>query len=317
MFKFDQVRATFRITRCVIFVITLWNVHTCECRHIYSVKGQNVQLNFPFPCDSTEVTLQQAAGLPFYRSTDESVLSLPQSQANRFNVQNSVENGNCSLDLTIRNLTAIDKGTYLSTIYMNGQLLVDFTTRIWLRVDIPPDKASCVKVQDRGGDLVSIDCTANIGNLAGKIECYQDGQKVTPLSHPVDNDSSVTENFLIRKSQPAFCCSSTLNEYKDRCECDDDALNLADGDSNDPCPPSSIITTRPLISIVTENNQADSTGVFSSTPINMNERKSKEKLIAHSILFFLQLLLLLSVLVILIKKTNVTCSCVRSDCHIP
>ena len=244
------------------------------------MKGQSAQLNFTFPCNSTEITLQQSVDPPFYRFTDGFV-----SESNRFTVQISIENGNCSMDLTISNLRYMDEGIYLSTIYMDGQLLNDLTTKNYLQVDSPPDKASCVKVQDRGGDWVAIDCTANIGNLAGKIECYQNGQKVTPLSHPVENDSSVTENFLIRKSQPAFCCSSTLNEYTDRCECNDAALNLADGDSNDPCPPSSIITTRPLNYIVTENNEADSTGVFSSTPINMNERKSKEKLIAHSVLF--------------------------------
>ncbi|XP_030830397.1 uncharacterized protein LOC115919905 [Strongylocentrotus purpuratus] len=293
MFKLDQVTATFIITTCLMFVITLLNVHTCECKHIYSVKGKSAQLNFPFPCDSTEVTLQQSVDPPFFRFADGFVLSMPQSESNRFKVQISVENGNCSLDLTISNLRYIDEGIYLSTIYMDGQLLDELTTRIWLRVDYPPDKASCVEVQDKGGDWVSIDCTAIIGNLAGKIECYQNGQKVTPLSHPVENDSSVTESFLIRKSQPAFCCSSTLNEYTDRCECNDDALNLADGDSNDPCPPSSIITTRPLISIVTENNQADSIGV-SYTPINMKEyNKCNECVIIQSVHFSIEVVLFL------------------------
>ena len=301
MFKLDKGRATFRITKYLFFVITLWNVLSCECRHIYSLKGQSAQLNFTFPCNSTEVTLQQANSLPFYRSTDGFVLSLPQNQTNRFNVQINIENENCSLDLTVRDIKAIDQGTYLSTIYMDGHLFDEFTTRIWLRVDIPPDKASCVKVQDKGGDWVSIDCTANVGNVAGKIECYQNGTKMLSVIDPAEIDSSVTESFLIRKSQPAFCCSSTLNEYKERCECNDAALNLADGDSNDPCPPSSTITTRPIISIVTENNQADSTGE-SYTPINLKECKSNKCAIMHSVLFPTAVFLFLWTLFVLYKK---------------
>lgn len=307
MFQLDKLRATFRTAKYFIFVITLLNVHTCECRHIYSMKGQNITLSFLLPCDSPEVTLQQTGSLPFYRFTDGFLLSLPQYQANRFKIQISIENGNCSLDLTINNVKCIDDGTYLCTIYKDGQLLQDLETTIDLQVDHPPYKASCAKVRDKGGDLVAIECTANIGNLARKIECYQNGQKIPPVNDRVERYSSVTESFLIRKSQPAFCCSSTLNEYTERCECNDDALNLADGDSNNPCPPSSIVTTGPLISTVTGNNQADSTGM-SSTPMKIEECKCNDCLIISSVIFPIAGLLILLISFVCYKKKTKTTS---------
>ena len=266
---FPSLTGGFKIPILVISII-LMNLRGCNSTQLSKIQGQEANLIFPYPCDSTEVTLlHHLSTAPFYRSTDGSSLSLPGGQVNRFQVQNRIKNGNCSLDLTITNLMRIDAGKYISLVYKDGQSIVDHTTRVELQIDYPPGKASCVVSEGKGGDWVSIDCTANVGSLSGKIECYQDGVWMPSLTDPSETVTLLTQTILIRKSLPVFCCTSTLDEYKERCECNDTCLYKADDDSNDPCPPLEI-TTMPPLSTLTENNQSDYYSTMtSSIPINM------------------------------------------------
>ncbi|XP_030840408.1 uncharacterized protein LOC115923573 isoform X1 [Strongylocentrotus purpuratus] len=283
----------FEISILLISII-LVNLYGCKSTQLSKIEGQEANLIFPYPCDSTEVTLQHSYRVPFYRSSDGSSLSLSQDQVQRLQVQNRNNTDNCYLEFTINNLLSIDQGTYISSVYKDGEILVEQTHRIWLQVDFPPGKASCVVSEDKGGDWVSIDCTANIGSLSGEFECYQDGVWMPPLSDPSHTNTLLKQTILIKKSQPVFCCSSTLDEYKERCECKDTGLYITDDVSNNPCPPLSEITTMPLLSTLTENNQSDYYSTMtSSIPINTKHCKSNKGVIILLILLPIEVIVLI------------------------
>ncbi|XP_030841733.1 uncharacterized protein LOC115924106 [Strongylocentrotus purpuratus] len=289
---FHSLTGGFNIPLLLISIILI-NLYGCKSTQLSEIQGQDANLIFPYPCDSTEVTLQHSNGDPFYRSTDGSSLSLPGGQLHRFQVQNRNKNGNCSLDLTIINLMRIDAGKYISLVYKNGQSIVDHTTRVGLQIDYPPGKASCVESEGKGGDWVSIDCTANVGSLSGKIECYQGGVWMPSLTDPIETVTLLTQTILIRKSQPVFCCSSTLDEYKLRCECNDTGLYKADDDINDPCPPLEI-TTMAHFPTLTENNQSDYySTMMSSIPINTKHCISTKCVNIHSIFWPIEVIVLI------------------------
>nr|XP_054762041.1 uncharacterized protein LOC129268518 [Lytechinus pictus] len=235
----------FSMARIPIIIACILIVFQQEClpvvQAVSTVEGEGVNLTFPYPCNSTEVTLQQSTKAPFYRSTDGSLLSLTPDQVQRFNVQKRIENGICSLALTIIDLKRYDQGSYLLFVYKDGYPQNDDTQNIWLQVDYPPGKASCVVGRSKGGEWVGVDCTANAGTIPGKIECYQNGLWMPSLNDPTVVDSLLKQTILILESQPAFCCTSPWIEVIDRCECNDTALFL-DGTSERPCPTISTTT---------------------------------------------------------------------------
>ncbi|XP_030841031.1 uncharacterized protein LOC115923820 [Strongylocentrotus purpuratus] len=161
-----------------------------------------------------------------------------------------------------------DAGKYISLVYKDGQSIADHTTRVELQIDYPPGKASCDVSEEKGGDWVSIDCTAKVGSLSGKIECYQDGVWIPPLTDPTETDTTLKQKINITTNQPVFCCSSALTEYKERCECNDTALYLDDAISSDPCP--TISTETSTISIdktqdLGEKSQSSNTSNYTLT----------------------------------------------------
>ncbi|XP_041472619.1 uncharacterized protein LOC121421884 [Lytechinus variegatus] len=220
----------------IVILITLLIFARNVCRGISIMQGQEANLIFPYPCDSTEVTLQHSYRAPFYCSTEGSLIFLPDSQAQRFEVKNVINNGSCSLDLTIRDLMIDDEGTYILLVYKDGEILGDHTHRIYLKVDYPPDKALCVVGEDYDREWVAVDCTANARSLPGKIECYQDGLRMPHLRDPALTGSLLKQSIIIRKSEQVYCCYSALNVNKSRCECDDTVLFQDEFHRKDPCP---------------------------------------------------------------------------------
>ncbi|XP_041483417.1 uncharacterized protein LOC121430204 [Lytechinus variegatus] len=211
-------------------------VNAYEAKGISLMQGQEANLIFPYPCNSTEVTLQQSNRRPFYRSTEGPSLSLPANQAQRFQVKNLIVNGSCSLDLTINELMRDDQGTYVLFVYKDGDILGDGIQRIFLEVNCPPKKACCVVDEYYSRGWVTIDCTADAESLPGKIECYQNGLSMPHLTDPAVRGSLLKQNIIIRESQPAFCCYFALNANKSSCECDDTVLFQNEYHGQDSCP---------------------------------------------------------------------------------
>nr|XP_054753618.1 uncharacterized protein LOC129259349 [Lytechinus pictus] len=249
-----------------------------SCESVYKIQGQNVTLHFPYPCDTTDVTLQQSTRRPFYRSTFGPGLFLLQlDQVKRFTVYDGNNSDSCFVDLMISNLMKDDEGTYILFVYKDGEIQGSDTQRIYLKVDHPPGKASCVVGDGMGGDWVSLDCQANAGSLPGKIECYQTGVWMPSLAGPNENGYLLKQTILIRQSGPVFCCSSLVDEDRERCECKDTSHYLSDGDYIDPCPtPSPTFPNGTEIlspSTLTEHNQSDHSlvTVTPSIPIKMEK----------------------------------------------
>nr|XP_054753610.1 uncharacterized protein LOC129259341 [Lytechinus pictus] len=275
------------------------------CESVSKIQGQNVTLHFPYPCDTTEVTLQKSNRHPFYRTTSWPGLFLSQSQAKRFNVYNRKKHDNCSVDLVISNLMGDDQGTYILFVYKDGEIQGDDTQRIYLKVDHPPGKASCVLSDEMGGDWFSLDCQANAGSLPGKIECYQTGVWMPSLAGPTETGYLLKQSILIRQSGPVFCCSSLINEVREKCECKDTSHYLSDGDYIDPCPtPSPTFpesTTMLIPSTFTENNQSDQhSSLAPSTPIRMKESKGNRSILDLAITFLVLMVILLVVVIVLV-----------------
>ncbi|XP_041469371.1 uncharacterized protein LOC121419119 [Lytechinus variegatus] len=262
------------------------------------MQGQEVSLVFPYPCNSTDITLKQSNRVPFYRSTAGSSLYLPPHQALRFNVQNRIEIGTCSLELTISDVTRGDQGTYILFVYKDGHEQFDHKDEILLQVEYPPGKASCMVGEDKGGEWVAVNCTANVGSLPGRIGCYQNGLWMPPLTDPTETDSLLKQTILIQRSQPAFCCSSTLNEYKERCKCHDTALFLDDSSTTvDPCP---TITTQTSIS-TTVNKSAIQNYLFTTAPTT-DIKDYHKSLLIYSLLSSPVVIALFIALVILLYR---------------
>nr|XP_054763743.1 uncharacterized protein LOC129270375 [Lytechinus pictus] len=288
----------------LLFIISIF-LKTCQCNALSVMQGQDGNLIFPYPCNSTSVTLQYSYRNPFYRSTDESQLSLQKNQENRYKVQltcNEDSPKECFVNLTISSITRDDQGTYILFVYMDREILGDATQRIWLGVDYPPGKASVVGMEAKGGNWMAVDFTAPLGSIGGKIECYQGGEWMPPLSEPTETDALLKQTILIRKSHPVFCCSSVFNEDKDICACNDTALYLEPSSSNTPCPtvPRKIPTTSRYRSpgaseitlSVTSTNYIQSTSTKFQDACNKSPHNLKMALIISPIVMVIVVMIL-------------------------
>ena len=212
------------------------------------MEGEEAQLNFPYPCDSTKVTLQHGYAAPFY--TNPGAVSLAQNQL--LINQNKTDNNNCSIHLTIKPVSRHDQGTYILTAYKNGDMVPEYP-RIGLRVDYPPGKPSChssTEYIDR--DWATLQCTAPAGTLPGQIVCYQNGGKVPPLTVPSVNSGTLYQSMLVKLAGSVVCCSSLAEHTTDRCECMDcgwdPVLDEAIADVPEPCPTVSLTESSTTIS---------------------------------------------------------------------
>ncbi|XP_063961046.1 uncharacterized protein LOC129268537 [Lytechinus pictus] len=286
------------IIACILIVFQ--QVYLPVVQAVSTVEGDEAYLAFPYPCNSSQVTLQQSTKVPFYRSTDGLSPYLPSDQVQRFNVQNRIENGTCSLALTITYLRRDDQGSYILFVYKDGYPQNDDTQNIRLQVDYPPGKASCVVGHSKGGEWVGVDCTANAGTIPGKIECYQNGLWMFPLNDPTVVDSLLKQTFLILESQPAFCCSSPWHEYRERCECNDTALFL-DDTSEKPC-----LTISTTTREVTNNVQSfESTSEPSSiTTTSITDTQKDDIIISLSVIIIIMMLINLFFIYKFRKKYN-------------
>ena len=221
----------------IYFVIVFSRITTCRETIMYAVIGKQAQLDFSYPCDSTEITLQHSYLTPFYNSNNSSsVLDPPNYGVEN---QNDTASDECSLHLTINPVSRDDEGTYILIPYKNGAVLPDYP-RIGLRVDHPPGKASCEISNDYNyAEWVSLQCTAPVGTLPGQILCYQNGMTLPKWTEPTEIDGNLNQIILARLDGVFYCCSSILTGMKDKCNCTDwgwDPIRDSVSDIADPCP---------------------------------------------------------------------------------
>ena len=158
-------------------------------------------------------------------------------------------------------------------------------------------KASCVLGQNTDNNThekwALLECTASVGNYSSFIACYQDGEKLPPLSPcmPPDNNQNLRQKFWIQKEMPIFCCASTYNNPRNMCACDDFVGHFSK-DIN-----VSVIYPRPLGTIYSttslakglhmmqrsgEHTQVSSINTHGKTSLNLHDDPGKPSCVLRS-----------------------------------
>ncbi|XP_063960538.1 uncharacterized protein LOC129268009 [Lytechinus pictus] len=220
----------------------------CGGTIISSIEGERVEMDFPYPCNiSSRVTFQYGNRAPYYNSASPGSMSLPSNQNLTFNTES--DNNECSLHLIINPVSRDDAGTYILTAYnANDQYIYD--ERVGLRVSYPPGKAKCDSSEIYiDGEWITIQCSALIGNVPGQFLCYQNGMRLPPLTSPEVISGRLRQVMLARLTELVYCCSSTTQEVKGRCDCKDtiwDPILSDESNVTDPCPTINSTATSPL-----------------------------------------------------------------------
>nr|XP_054761578.1 uncharacterized protein LOC129268007 [Lytechinus pictus] len=228
-----------------IFALLL---NRCGGTIISSIEGERVEMDFPYPCNiSSRVTFQYGNRAPYDNSASPGSMSLPSNQNLTFNTES--DNNECSLHLIINPVSRNDAGTYILTAYNeNDQYIYD--ERVGLMISYPPGKAECDSSEIYiSGEWITIQCSALVGNVPGQFLCYQNGMRLPPLTSPEVNSGRLRQVMLARLREPVYCCSSTTQEVKGRCDCKDtswDPILSDESNVTDPCPTINSTATTPL-----------------------------------------------------------------------
>nr|XP_054752881.1 uncharacterized protein LOC129258675 [Lytechinus pictus] len=279
----------------LLIFIALMRISLSRCDSVLTVtEDEDVTLEFPYPCDSYKVTVQNANRLPFYSSVNQDVqdLDLPISDALRF----SVSNENCSVRVFISPVKRSDEATYICQAYRPGVTHSELI-RIRLNVKYPPGSMGRVRCTfkmstDTVGKWVPLYCAASIGTLEGEIKCYQGSKRLPPQSRLVKAGEMLEQTIWVSRESTVFCCSSILSEPKDMCDCRDFSWNPVQSDTiSDPCSASTSVqsaTTKHEDKMTITENQLFTTN-RNMTPSIINARISNEKLIPllHGIVLFI------------------------------
>nr|XP_054753642.1 uncharacterized protein LOC129259374 [Lytechinus pictus] len=205
------------------------------------LEGDSVHFHYPYPCNSTLITLQYGIRDPFYRLRDTDA-DIGQVEVDMFTFKIRKEHSHCSLLVRINSVIRSDEGLYIFFAYQEGNVHSDSFKRIALDVDFFPGKAFCTQNEEsKTGNWVALDCVAPVGSLSGQIDCYQNGEKMPPLTSPIETFKHLKQTIIAKKTYPVFCCTSSQRNVRDVCECNDFIWDLAN-DTNlssmvDPCEP--------------------------------------------------------------------------------
>ncbi|XP_041472775.1 uncharacterized protein LOC121422037 [Lytechinus variegatus] len=237
------------MTTFIIFGMLI-GISVCNATIMYAREGEMMLLEFVYPCNSTRITLQYGNRAPCYSSAEPKHMSMPPNQRLAFENDSQV----CSVQWTIDPVLRDDAGTYILTAYKNGIMLPDYP-RIGLRVEYPPGRATCqLSDYHHDAEWLSLRCTAPRGTLPGHILCYQNGLRLPTYTHLQQTDRTITQTILARSANMnVFCCSTLLQESKDKCECKDfgwDPSNKTTLTEISPCPiPATVQTSEPMSSV--------------------------------------------------------------------
>lgn len=196
----------------------------CDPEFLNLLQGEEAYLTYTYSCDIYDVILQVGNRAPFYHSTDGGSLLLPPYQEHRFSIEIVNKNNSCSLILTISNVQKDDAGLYTCFIYADIEKSQDYM-QISVHVDYPPGKASCaLDGFYQTGGWMSLQCVAQVGSISGKIDCYQNGDRMPSLTRPIETNTSLKQTILIKNSNIVYCCSATFRQPKQMCECSDTVI---------------------------------------------------------------------------------------------
>ncbi|XP_041471433.1 uncharacterized protein LOC121420944 [Lytechinus variegatus] len=247
--QYRTYKMTMYIQRWVAIHVSVIVLFSCqagcdgEIQHIDAIEGKRADMDFPYPCDSTRITLQNGNSMPFFNSGNSSLV-FPRN----YIITNNNDTTRCSLHLAISPVTRDDRGGYIMTPYKNGNQQPD--VKIYLNVDFSHGKAWCSSSTiSIGGEWIKLSCTASADAIPRQISCWQDGMRLPKLEPTDENKGGQLlqhQDIFARVSGPVHCCSHGIDRNQTRCECKDCAWDpLQNGpmyDIPEPCPQS----TQPL-----------------------------------------------------------------------
>ncbi|XP_072178684.1 uncharacterized protein [Diadema setosum] len=203
----------------------------CSSMFINFQEGSLAKIEFPFPLseDGISFQLQMASYPPFYVNGRIVPDNLMPSQRQRFHVNKAqhVQDGMnvYTVVLKIDNITRHDAGTVSCYVYQGGSVLSELTIRTSVSVEFPPSKAECKPDNTNKPDHLEgwllLNCTAGVGSSPGFFKCYQDGLIQPPRTDLKQNSTHITQVMWVHELHPAFCCSSSYTDMKERCQCSD------------------------------------------------------------------------------------------------
>ncbi|XP_063954390.1 uncharacterized protein LOC135153870 [Lytechinus pictus] len=277
----------------LILVMTTISLAQGDSKTLKLLEGDKAEMDFPYPCSNSKVTLRMGNQTPYYNSI-LGTASLPM----RYSVQeqNATGNGSCSLHVMINPVSRNDEGACILNVYQGDDVLKEYTKSIDLQVDFPPGKASCKLSQEyKLGDWVSLHCTAPVGTLPGEIKCFQSGMRIPPVGTPFQTNQVLEQTFwVVKRSHPTFCCTSTQEEPVDMCECKDSVWEPSNAEQSnntkDPCPK---IYTVPSSSPISNNSTMEAIAYTQAM------HSSKKSYILTIVCMFLPVIVIVLVFVVI------------------
>ncbi|XP_063954694.1 uncharacterized protein LOC129259378 [Lytechinus pictus] len=230
----------------IFILIILVTCDTCMCKSKDERKtvleGDSVHFHFPYPCNSTLITLQYGLREPFYSLSDNTDADIGPVEVDRFTFKIRKEHSHCSLFVRINSVIRTDEGLYIFFAFREGNVHGDSFKRIALDVDFLPGKAFCTQNEESAtGNWVTLDCVALVESPSGQIDCYQNGEKMPPITSPTQTFQNLKQTIIAKKTYPVFCCTSFQGNATDMCECNDFVWDLANNKNLssliDPCGP--------------------------------------------------------------------------------
>lgn len=92
-----------------IFILTSVKIVKGDIIRESALYGEEKQLNFIYPCNSSKVTLQHELANPFYNSANQKSKPLPENH--KIVVHNDNRSDNCSIRMLFTPVLRYDKGT--------------------------------------------------------------------------------------------------------------------------------------------------------------------------------------------------------------
>ena len=238
-------------TVLVVLVLCLFQisehgiVSSTELQHAQFdfTEGKVANFNFIFNYTSTiqDITFRiSLTGQPplYIVGLSSNISSLTPEEEKRFEIRLknhlSIKRAFYEVQVTIRNISRKDAGTYVCKGFIENQKIDEYTRRCGIHVEFSPGKAICKEdpTGESRDDFIILHCSAPVGSQRGDFLCYQNGETVPQPTEPISNNTFMQKSLWVNKTVPALCCSFALGDQKTCSECNDYISNgQQDGNS--------------------------------------------------------------------------------------
>ncbi|XP_041461919.1 uncharacterized protein LOC121413238 isoform X1 [Lytechinus variegatus] len=227
--------------KVIMNIYLLLNVFLFACevssRMLYYTEGEQAEILFHYDItgiDGVYVKMSMQYRGSFYENSQMVSTGLSESQFERYQVKQILNDNILEVSVTILNISREDGGTYICDAYINDIKQDELTKKISLLIEYPPGKPLCNLVSSKETNMVTsvwniIECVAPLGNMPGKIVCFQDDEVVPPKTDLIYNATAIEQMFWARNGKNVLCCTAGYeNDNISKMLC----TNLQNGQNN-------------------------------------------------------------------------------------